>query len=638
MFYAKPVKPTFPVALEAPDGTNFFLHKGESQAAYQKAAQLVNFLQEMMKWMPTPEVYGYETGSETPYKVNGDYQTGHGDIYYVDDAGRICYDADRDGSVLSFSDIDEVMKVKYQHAYSYNDNQLADVKNRVAGTEGYLRNNTTDAYTYDNYTNNMVGAHHPISVEDAGSLVGYGFGKEYKNIDFHSSAGDFNCFEDEATANLIDETSFLNVVDYENALKSADPYGNNPLMNKLVQYYDVSRDSTFTGMNLQDISAFMTANFGNMTFYEIMIKCVQANWNDKNGDGFVDSGEIAPEIVNLAGNKLIDDDAKKFVLAILESRRRIYYGMSYLYGHCSLKNYGPMLDGTTISDGDFAVNTQAMMDRLSYVMNVELKGLDQHNAKILGNYLTIQHAFARTCDNYTKTDYVNGMAIETWLKDRDRTLVSSNGDGTAQTTDGELTVEDGSFNQNIMCLGNDAYLVSHKNYWDEYDTKVVADIPSTATVTWGADGVPVDMLWLPKPTNGLSRSQILGYSQGTAVGGSMNLFEKNWAVHAFGEFLKLKESDTQRVYTTNTINDLRRQQYRQEKRSYMRRMEEYKDAQYNEARAAAMAESKYYSKKESEQKQAESAIAKQAALTKSQSKRDTTDKLKASQKSKTKRK
>ena len=584
-------KPRPAATFKPPDDGKIYFHSGESKTGFNQAVKYENFLGEVMKFFPNFMQEGYQQGKE---------------------------------KTLSESGIG---------SWAQDWNTAAPTDTKKAWTRGYEARGILDG----DY-GNRYGDIHTNELDD--TYWGYGAGKGAKNFEFAPAASEWNHFltedpEDPSTTFVPVEVDGadtpINMSDYSSLLYA--PGSIAPALGTI--------DSSLWS---QVQSYLGNSRFQGKSYYEIALQGVDQSsittdhvvqW-DLDGDGVKEtyhsieqSGGANYHVVH-NGSFLYDgmqgsngEGAFDLMLAMVESRRRINYGMSWLYG-------SPYM----ISDN------QAMLDHMKSVFNDDdkLGRVNPQNKRILEAFFGAQHslraimpAFSggtgynplgevgginefNACDGgstgyvYSAKDTVAFQRFRHWVRNNVEAYISSLS-GDTQTNaqnlyneftfvydapygmggEGESTVNgDGSVTKNPAYIGWDRFSAnwwgpSWNGYWN-FDKNHVSPVVYD-------HGAP-HYAYAVAQVLGLSDDQRIGSSSASGSGSSTigNVYNYNWVVHAEGDFIKWRKGVIAQNMLALALDNMERRRYRKDMQKYNQWKVDKKDQDYDDKRDEAIHE------------------------------------------------
>jgi len=606
-------KPRAGVIFKPPADDKIFLHSGESRTAFEKAIQLQNFLAEMMKFFPNYKQEGFATGVEKTFTL-------------TDDAGNV---------VGTF---DPALQDPTQHEVTGWGNVY---------TRGYYPRDVMEpgfATRYGDSHANYVG----------GKYWGYGAGKAATNLNFQPWAGEYNHFKDltpDGWNNPLDVSAYASTL-YEG-------YG--------------AAAPALSGISLSEWSnaqSYLNANFSGKSFYEIVVTGIQnsdigtvtaprdylgdvevMDWNNiTHHGGFLYDGKAD---VDENGNGTIEDGergkgAYYLMLSMLESRRRINYGMSYVFG-------SPF----NIIDNNY------MLEHISNMFNNpdELGRLNAQNRRVFEAFFGAQHTLrgmlAAYCGGYDvngggswePADEVDGLnhfegadsggfsggnayldsALDEAAFQRFRHWIYNNVIAYKDSLSGseedavQLKLDEWLGNIEQPYLSNEAFWsndeldparkVGYKTYlsWDRFSLKYTDGTNPYYLNKLMSDGSRQTNLQPginPLETNyrdyhnDYSVNQILNLSHeqvtGRALVEGQNLYQTNWVVYTVGSFYDWYEDIVKQNMEAVSLTNMDRKRYHHDMNAYRKWKVEMQDKEYEDQRNESIAE-----KKRNERKRAE---------------------------------
>ena len=529
MLFFKPPKPVPPAMVTPPKDTEFYLHFGENSANFDKLRTRIAFLHEMMKLFPAYEQNGY-SGVGEDYNPSG--WTSHEGPMEEEGIGRW-----------------------------YED---------IIGHRGYVHR-----YRIDGHFEERYGDWHRNAQEVGGSMRywGYNEGQIAQNLNFNPSA--WEAFEG-----------------LENSLVNTDEYAD--LLFEVNSDDDGDNDKSLSHIRPEEwaeVRSYLQEEFGDKSFYEIVMggaDTVTFTPRDDNPDtDFNESlwyGSYTPGSVGYLYRDGGSEDAYHMMLALLESRRKIFYAMSYVFG-------SPWF----IKNNDHT----AHINHFDHAMDVEFAGVDDHNKALLLLYYSAQHSLHYVLPAYSGGADFNGGVYSArdcagfeqfrdWIRSGVENYIGG-------LSGGEKDRVQSLYNEFKFDIaqpyGKNGEKAGEQDYigWDYYSAKYDLD----GTLYNEENGYPdwVNPIALKSghwnysvaQLMGLSEYQIMGKTPLEYEGSYYNLYQTNPVVHMVGRLTREKEIDMTRAWETMGINQFNRIMYKQAKRRYKGAVQREKEAKYNDA-------------------------------------------------------
>ncbi|OGC06485.1 hypothetical protein A2526_03020 [candidate division WOR-1 bacterium RIFOXYD2_FULL_36_8] len=447
-------KPRKPIKVDNPDFYRFYLHNNESPDAFKWIGSRVNFLMEMMKFLPKYEQSGYagESSDDFSEALHEFGSAGESPFWEGNDEIPPYWDGEGDPPAGDY--------------YTLGSDGLPDDErsnNPFSGDAYYPEgenstNYDTDDFTYvgRGYTRDHFGAWHRVP-RTSGDGLPWGFfeGAFFKNLNFHPKASEFNHFKvgtgDDKYAG-VEQHAYDLIEDYSGAFNDRpisysnlfgfDPEDYSDIWNSSLTLYNSRKDNKNTVKNESDPlkvlsgSVYQTLkNFGDRSFYQLVMSGFEKDNTDKATLNYWDTHgtkDIADDIL-LSGESTGDgyangervswkhegtfaydgmggshgEGAFKMMLGVLESRRRIFKTMTEIFGNPSNIGRITYTDNKLIADP----NDGALISAFDTWSNNIYQGLraDPHNLSLLKLFLEIQHSFRSVLPAYGFDPYSNDI-------------------------------------------------------------------------------------------------------------------------------------------------------------------------------------------------------------------------------------
>ena len=414
--------------------------------------------------------------------------------------------------------------------------------------------------------------------------VSYGYGDRpwgsteggiAENLDFSPEAGDFWHFEDIAPTE--GSGGPIDVNEYMNLLYSAADF-DTP---QLAQINDSEWAAAQNYLN----------GFDGMSYYQIVMDNADSiSFTDTNGDGKFTLGVDEYNADGVGAYKGGSaTDAYYLMLAMLESRRRVFYAMSEIFG-------SPYLIANDDSHG--------IIDEFDSFMDHEIGGADSHNKRLFYMYFAMQHHFrwamAPLSSIYTEGDNLNPFTAKDtasfaefreWMNRSltayEDSLYDSGASGeeiarfealrnefdftTAQPY-GRDDDNDGADGRYIGWDRYCSYFSANNNYVN--GQWVYPDLPVGFNVdARGGEGHPDYVI-----------SQIIGVPESALKGLSrhngINLHNDNWAAHAVGTFFGYEDKDINAATTALALTFWDSDRYKKENTEFRSDLRKAVDEEY----------------------------------------------------------
>ncbi|NQU17743.1 MAG: hypothetical protein HQ564_06710 [Candidatus Saganbacteria bacterium] len=551
-----------PAIFKLPEDTSkIFKHHGENQQDFDTVVKFINYFQEMFKFFPEWKQKGFWSGDEGDLTKNS---PGFGQ--YSDPKQKRLENSGKLGS-------------GYQERYGdWHDISLGE----KALFDG-------------------------IKVDLGGKPWGYGESEAGGNINWDASAYEYDFFTD------------LTVKNSENPIDASD-YANYIA----VKDSDKGKFQKIGASELKSARSFM-AQFGKVNYYDFMVKGIdKLKFTDKNNNGTFELGTDVYDAsaCNFMWNSKQDVDnvpgkgAFLIMLNLLESRRRIYYAASNVFG--KNKNIAESKSGEMIKEIDNFFDSK-------------VGNADPHNFRMFGIYFKMMHSFRSAIQAtageypyiggdqqgpgyvYSARDRAGFDAFTKWLDTNVKRYVAhlkttgSADAGRVDTLLAEYRLRNKAYDDNDQyvkdngTIGAGAYDIpqpfgmnrsdywwkyskeDHKKYvgWDsfspEFDYKDPSKAPGSINPLWQKIGGA-------HPNYAIG--QILGlgdqHIKGHDLYNNQDLNGTNWVVHLVGRFMKFKDHDTQQGVNCLSINALDSARFQSESAQYSRKKEKYEDDKIEE--------------------------------------------------------
>src|SRR3989339_557508 len=329
------------------------------------------------------------------------------------------------------------------------------------------------------------------------------------------------------------------------------------------------------------------------------------------------------------------------MLNLLESRRRIYYAASSVFGQH--KNIGDSL---------------AMVKDISDFFDKDVAGADPHNFRMFYMYFAMQHAFRSVTQAfsgnteiygdlggpgfiYSARDRAGFAKFGEWLIGGVNKYISTLSGAEKDRVQGLLSEYKLSNEQNAKSGEVDFNLPYGVTSWHHYSynddrytgwDSFCGNFEKDATKP-GYKGLP-DYLNPLAVKNGGSHpnyaiAQLAGLKEYNIKGDfalsyngqNYDLYGTNWVVNLAGRFLKAEDHDTKNAVNTFAMNAYENARYQQETKVYKQNKEAYEEQKYEEEMAIGRAAARAEGRKQQEKKQAEQMSAKQRAEKTAEAKR-----------------
>ncbi|OGC09549.1 hypothetical protein A3J90_05110 [candidate division WOR-1 bacterium RIFOXYC2_FULL_37_10] len=433
-------KPRKPLKVDNPDYSRFYLHDGvETPSSFQWLGSRVNFLMEMMKFLPRFEQVGYAgESSEEFYDALTEFGYAEGSSFWEgNDPLPTLWEGDPE-------DIPQWNGTDDKNPYYLLDEDGNPVHTRF--------NDVWDSDAGRGYTRDNFGSWHRVP-RTQGDGLPWGFfeGSRAENLDFHPSVSQFNHFDvnqndkkhygiEKKAHDLIEtyQGSSLNgPINYDNLFHFLNPLSLgifNPetysdIWDEGLNFYN-KEDKEKKGTPIKALSDGILKNledYGDESYYEIIMSGFKkgakieagsdgvtdgenirwkgdSDWNNNNNWKSGD-GETFTTGRDSFNSGLFDYDlqagdhgegAFKLMLGMLESRRRIYSAMTEIFG--SNSDIG-RLTYVTNSDGTVTVTATpddaALRGSFDKWRSDPMRGLmaDSHNLAFLNLFISMQHSF-----------------------------------------------------------------------------------------------------------------------------------------------------------------------------------------------------------------------------------------------------
>src|SRR3989339_43443 len=471
---------------------------------------------------------------------------------------------------------------------------------------------------------------HQVGTSD--QFWGYGMGETGGNLEWDPSTYDSNFFTDGVKNKITGADQALDYQDYA-AMMAYNPS-------------DSSKYKEIKQSELDSARSFMK-QFGNVNFYEFALKGIdKIKFNDKDGNGVFDLNNDGYDTSSCnfmwEGMEGANGEGAFYVmLNLLESRRRIYYAASNVFGQH--KNIGDSL---------------AMVKDISDFFDKDVAGADPHNFRMFYMYFAMQHAFRSVTQAfsgnteiygdlggpgfiYSARDRAGFAKFGEWLIGGVNKYISTLSGAEKDRVQGLLSEYKLSNEQNAKSGEVDFNLPYGVTSWHHYSynddrytgwDSFCGNFEKDATKP-GYKGLP-DYLNPLAVKNGGSHpnyaiAQLAGLKEYNIKGDfalsyngqNYDLYGTNWVVNLAGRFLKAEDHDTKNAVNTFAMNAYENARYQQETKVYKQNKEAYEEQKYEEEMAIGRAAARAEGRKQQEKKQAEQMSAKQRAEKTAEAKR-----------------
>lgn len=604
-------KPRKPLRVDSPIYSRLYQHNTESAAGFRWVGESTCFLTEMMKFFPTYEQVGYAgEPSDKFIEAMGEYGNASGSPYWEGEGTPPTLWTEESG-------VPEPPESKtWNGAYYVTDDNGNPWHARANNPWG----NSSDSGAGRGYTRDNFGSWHRVTKN--GLPWGFLEGGRAQNINFHPGVSEFNHFEyDPAQAKY-----------YARDKQAHDAMGdgiNNPL--DAGEYSDVLGFRTDVG-GYSDIWSQgkivtvgrgrsqsvlnggvqnLLASYGDKSYYQIIMSGFDNGADIEYGDagtaGVTDGEKIrwrGDDDWNNNDSEVFFDgrfdydtragtngqDAFKLMVGLLESRRRIFYALTEIFG--GHRNIG--IKSGDIPDPDDA----AMINAFDAWAEDAEKGLgaDPHNLALFSLFLGAQHSLHSVLPSFgfdpgafsfdpnsscggqpgwvfSGKDQLAFRRFNLWMRENVIHYKDSLPGGSTQATNyknnvGKLINEfygEGDYSDQpyIGTTGDGGGV--ERDGWDKYSEWYDSSIVPT-------NGNPR----APYPHQGFLISQLEGMnllgnrngnvydSSGRLVEGGENLASRNWAVHSVLSLKRYEDRDVGRSIAISTQNRRKNLEYKQE--------------------------------------------------------------------------
>lgn len=366
-------KPRPAFTFDPPDSTKIYKHAGENERAFDYAAKNINFLAEMFKFFPNFLQEGYSTGTEETFTASGIGS------YNTDEMKEMAPDEESEW---------------YSRGYK--------VRGLLASTD---RGDYSQRY----------GDLHNVSIFN--TFWGYGGGKSATNVNFSPTASEFNHFED------LHPESYDSALDYYDYEKTV--FGGSDIYNEVDRRWAGSLGAISSDWWNSAKNTLNKNGLNGKSYFEIALtgvsnskihgwKTTEDDNQDLDGNGTIDEDELGVETIGFSAtgqdygdggvvhnggflyDSLSSTDAFGLMLSMLESRRRIFYAMSSLFG-------SPYL----------ITNTSGMINYIQdqFSNPNKLGGVSPYNKRVLETFFAAQHALRSVLPEYSKGVYADDDVI-----------------------------------------------------------------------------------------------------------------------------------------------------------------------------------------------------------------------------------
>lgn len=580
-------KPRKAFRLDSRIFTRIYQHHGESTQSFKWTASRINFMSEMMKMFPEHEVAGY-AGADTADFAAAIHKYGQGEgSPFFEGEGNAPQLWTGEGpapneSYYTLDDSGKPIHPRYNDAWDDN---------------GWK--------PYHGYTREHFGADHRAPDPRTGLPWGFFQGKIAQNVNFYSSAGEFNHFqitgnnkylgyenpaynlsqttsegwniEDALSASAYDGLFFSGVESYSDIWSGAkgalNLYGN-------LNYYDI----VMSGFNNGAQVAYGDLGQPGVVDGERVKWAADSDWNPNNSLDYY-QGKFAYD--GMQGTN--GEGAFKLMLGLLESRRRIFFA--------SYEIFGPT-NNICDKNGDVPIPNDQEMIAAFDSWNTDPSrggGADPHNLSLFSLFLYAQHSLHSIMPLYSipetgysfdpgqsggglpgwmfsGKDQLAFIRFGQWMNTNLNTYKNSLSNGDYKTRVSNLINEfrgEGSYTaQPYINTIRDGVGDGSRAGWDRYSSGWWdGDDPANANPR-AADG----------PHRYYTVSQLKGINLATDRIGNVydqngvlleqNLGSRNWAVHHVLSLLGKTDQDIGRILSIRVQNRRNSTRYRQEMKDW----------------------------------------------------------------------
>ncbi len=402
-------KPRKPIKVDTPVYSRIYPHGGESVAGFRWVGERVNFLTEMMKFLPTWEQVGYAgEPSEDFVTALGEFGNANGSPYWEGDGPPPTLWTEESGAPEPREDPNTT-----GNYYVTDDNG-----NPYHASANNPWGNGPDAGRPGRgYTRDHFGSWHRVT--RSGLPWGFLEGGRAQNVNFHPGISEYNHFEyDPALSKYYakdrlayDRMEAAGIDDPLSAISYSRMLGFGADVGSYSDIWNSGRSVSIGSGRVQSVLSGgvqnLLASYGDQSFYQIIMSGFDNGANIEYGDASA-AGVTDGERIRWRGDDDWDnndsevffngrfdydskagtngEDAFKLMVGLLESRRRIFYAMTEIFG--GHRNIGIMSGSTP------APNDSEMIEAFDAWTEDRTRGLaaDPHNLALFSLFLYAQHS------------------------------------------------------------------------------------------------------------------------------------------------------------------------------------------------------------------------------------------------------